>query len=87
MEHTKGEWKAFRNAIGTYTVQTEDTRIGEIDRHFNAYLVAASPDMYEALKEARLQIEYLHDKFKETGTGNAVLAKIDRVIAKDEGKP
>ncbi len=50
MEYTKGKWEAVKNAIGTYTIQTEDARIGEIDRHFNAYLVAAAPDMYEALK-------------------------------------
>jgi hypothetical protein len=30
-----------------------------------------------ALEEARLQIEYLHDKFRETGSGNAALARID----------
>ncbi len=49
-------------------------------------LMNASEDMYEALKEARLQIEYLHDKFKVTGTGNQVLAKIDHVLNKAEGK-
>ena len=34
----------------------------------------------EALSEARLQIEYLHGKFKETGSGNAVLARIDSAL-------
>lgn len=33
------------------------------------------------LAEAKLQIEYLHDKFGETGSGNAVLAKIERVLS------
>ncbi len=37
----------------------------------------------EALREAKLQIEYLHGKFKETGSGNAVIAKIDAAL---EGK-
>jgi hypothetical protein len=52
----------------------------------DAHLIAAAPDLYEALKEARLQIEYLHGKFQETSSGNNVLAKIDNALAKAEGK-
>ena len=51
-EYTKGEWKAVKNAVGTYTIQTDATRIGEIDRHFNARLIGAAPDCYEQLKWA-----------------------------------
>ena len=54
--------------------------------NMNCPLHKAAPDMYEALKEARLQIEYLHDKFKVTGTGNQVLVKIEHVLNKAEGK-
>lgn len=36
----------------------------------------------EVLHDARLQIEYLHDKFTATGTGNTVLARINAVLAK-----
>lgn len=32
------------------------------------------------LINARLQIEYLHEKFQETGRGNAALARIDDVL-------
>lgn len=32
------------------------------------------------LREAKLQIEYLHDKFQTTGSGNAVLAKISAAL-------
>lgn len=35
----------------------------------------------DALKEARLQIEYLHDKFSVTGSGNAALTKIDAALS------
>jgi hypothetical protein len=49
-------------------------------------LIAAAPDMYEALKEARLQIEYLHEMFQETGTGNAVLARISAVLSQATAK-
>jgi hypothetical protein len=37
-------------------------------------------NMQEALQEAQLQIEYLHGKFSETGTGNKVLAKIKEAL-------
>jgi len=51
----------------------------------NPMAVAESiKDVYEELKEAKLQIEYLHDKFKVTGTGNTVLARIDNTLAKAE---
>ena len=43
---------------------------------------AAAPDLLAALDEARLQIEYLGEKFGETGTGNAVLARIRAALAK-----
>lgn len=33
------------------------------------------------LHEARLQLEYLHEKFNPTGTTAAVLARIDAVLA------
>jgi chromosome segregation ATPase len=35
----------------------------------------------DALTEARLQIVYLHEKFAVTGSGNAVIAHIDRALA------
>ena len=31
----------------------------------------------DLLRECRLQLEYLNEKFKETGTTNALLTKID----------
>lgn len=70
-----------------------DTPIADID-WFNATdeernkieaLIAAAPDLYEALQEAKLQIEYLHEKFASTGTGNAVLSKIEAALAKADG--
>lgn len=43
--------------------------------------------MIETLEEARLQIEYLHGKFKETSSGNGVLAKIAHALAAAKGEP
>ena len=51
------------------------SEIGEIADQAKEYR-----GMALALKEAKLQIEYLHEKFGETGSGNAVLAKINRVL-------
>ena len=49
-------------------------------------LNAAAPDMYEALQEAKLQIEYLHEKFTVTGTGNTILSRIQQALDKADGK-
>lgn len=38
------------------------------------------------LQEARQQIEYLHDKSRQTGSGNAVLASIDAALKEVENK-
>lgn len=40
--------------------------------------------MYEALKESKIQIEYLHGKFNETGTGNKVLHDVQLAITSYE---
>lgn len=63
-----------------YRVQTMTERKG------NAHLIGAAPTMYAALAEAALQLEYLHEKFTETGSGNAVLARIRDVMAKARGE-
>lgn len=36
----------------------------------------------EALEDASLQIQYLHERFAETGSGNAILARITAALAK-----
>ena len=47
---------------------------------------AINAELIAALKEAQLQIIYLHEKFQPTGTGNATLEKIVAVIAKVEAQ-
>jgi len=51
-------------------------------RMARARLIAAAPDMLAACREALLQIEYLHDKFQDTGTGHAALSRLRAAIAK-----
>ena len=40
----------------------------------------------EAAEEAKQQIEYLHGKFQETGTGNAVIARLQSALAAYRGE-
>ena len=40
----------------------------------------------EAAEEAKQQIEYLHGKFQETGTGNAVIARLESALAAYKGE-
>jgi len=54
---------------------------------YHCPLHAAAQDMYEALKDARNQIEYLHDKLgKKTGTGVRCLSQIEQALSLAEGK-
>lgn len=39
----------------------------------------------EVLREAEQQIEYMHSRWRVTGSGNAVLARIRDAISKAEG--
>lgn len=42
----------------------------------NERLKKQNAEYIEALREAALQIEYLHQKFQPTGTGESVLVRI-----------
>lgn len=43
-------------------------------------LLTENERLREVLAEAKLQIEYLHDRFKQTGSGNAVIARINEAL-------
>ena len=70
-----------RNLTGSPIIATMESQ----PREANARLIAAAPEMLAALQNAQLQIEYLHDKFQETGSGNATLYFIQAAIAKATG--
>ncbi len=44
--------------------------------------VGQNKRLRELLREAALQITYLHEKFRETGSGNAVIARIESELAR-----
>jgi len=93
MEYTKGEWRIGENCNrleiyapfvnhGVIRIASADTTtiLSQEERQANALLIAAAPDMYEALKEARITLNILQPK------GSAVLREIDTALAKAEGK-
>ena len=43
-------------------------------------------ELLECCKAAKLQIQYLHEKFTITGTGAQVIARLSLIIARTEGK-
>ena len=59
----------FRNCAEFYESKVNE-RLSPVLENFENTLI-----------EAKLQIEYLHDKFKETGSGNAAISKIDASIS------
>jgi hypothetical protein len=52
----------------------------------DAQLILAAPDLLAALMDTVQQIEYMHEKFRETGTGNQILARAYAAIAKARGE-
>ena len=79
--YTKGEWKADKNWHGTYTIYTDDAHIADVDRHFNAQLIAAAPLLYEALKELEPYMVWL-----EKNNLLRITSLIEKALAKVEGK-
>lgn len=65
--------RSGRDASLAANVPTYDGRTGELlfpkSNHENKR-------MLEAIREAKTQIEYLHEKFEPTGSGNSVLARL-----------
>lgn len=83
MAYTKGEWH-WNKALGRIFARNgSPTEIAIIhadskDEVGNAHLIAAAPELYEALKEARVTLGVLQPN------GSAVLREIDTAIARVE---
>lgn len=55
---TTGPWKPVWNGtIGKYSVQAGKTATYGVFREHDAYLIAAAPDLYAALKSALLLVD------------------------------
>lgn len=96
MEYTKGEWKAIKGILSdeiNTIVGDKSQGIAEIVCYLgqnveaDAHLISAAPDMYEALKEARHEIERLAMVTGYEGEAHfPKLEQINKAIAKAEGK-
>lgn len=95
MKHTKGKWELSHNTNqGIKIVISPDDPLktenicsifgspSEESTYANAKLIAAAPELLEALLEAKIQIEYMHERTGETGTGVALLSRINTLISK-----
>ncbi|MCJ7828382.1 MAG: hypothetical protein MUP81_01410 [Dehalococcoidia bacterium] len=89
-EYTKGDWKVDYPNV----VDTEGWNVCEVsgeprkerkEAEANAYLIAAAPDMYEALNQAY----WLLDFFRDPHRNNEIIKtreQIRQALAKVEGK-
>jgi len=89
MNYTPGPWEADTNR--NHVVDTRGLTVAAISpgaarsaeqRDANARLIAAAPELVEACWDAISQIEYLHEKFSPTRSGEAVLSRLRAAIAK-----
>lgn len=91
MNYTKREWKVITygestlRLTGKYYIGTKDYVLAEVDSEANAHLIAASPDMYEALKALQE-----HMTMGKSELGRPYLADVGRMarkaLARAEGK-
>lgn len=88
MKHTKGPWryedgtKTIRSVPGNHWIASLDSWDGAIDNEANARLIAAAPEMLEALREAKQILERAKQYFPKYVLANS----IDPAITKAEGR-
>ena len=87
MNYTKGEWKAWDKYI-----VCDGVTLAKVESLANANLIAAAPDMYEALKTYGSALMFLEGNFKERFSYteleslNQAYRKGFEALAKAEGK-
>lgn len=64
----------------------EAVDVGPDRAEANAYLIAAAPEMFEALIEARTQVEILQDRLGIKDTGAGTLSIIDAALSRAKGE-
>lgn len=96
-KHTPGPWKIDENEdlpLAVIEGTEEGTGIAEIGPRTpeliaNAHLIAAAPDMLEALKRCGKVLEQIgeeNQEWKQSGMYQKALAKAEKAVAKAEDK-
>lgn len=64
------------------TNRAQESLLAEVHEflHYRLTAQARIEELERALREARLQLKYLHDKFGVTGSGMGVIAHIDAAL-------
>ena len=83
--HTPGPWWFAADAPNTYAVGHGDLELcGGLRRH-NARLIAAAPDLLDALQMAKAWVAQYHNKPGHDAASRCMSAVIDAAIAKATG--
>ena len=93
MNYTKGEWKAnlFGVSVNGYVVadcypKGRNPTLEMVEVEANANLIAAAPDMYEALERLVLDVTDVHSPIKNNPTYARSIYLAQQALAKAEGK-
>ena len=82
MNYTKGKgWKAYKDSPNGWYVANGQIVIATLHTKDDACLIAAAPDMYEALKELKEVNSYWWQEVPSD-----LLDRIDKALAKAKGK-
>ncbi len=69
MDYTKGEWKLeLRPADNVYRIRTDNDIIADVfgingEDKASAHLIAAAPELYEALRKAHDALDFINGKW------------------------
>jgi hypothetical protein len=93
MTHTKGPWKAERNASFSYSIQTDYVHdrghdcnvVREVRCEANAFLISAAPELLDALQAAQQEFLGL-SSYLATCDPVTIVQNLDAVIASLKAK-
>ena len=92
-KHTPGPWRAIGAAVHAPARHADSQRIADCrallpdaELRANAALIAAAPDMLAMLRDARVMVHAMTSAAPASAPWNALLPRIDAVIARATGE-